>query len=317
MRFSGDKENSPMRRNIAIVGAPSSIGIRPYDDNGKTRQLDQAPGVLRELDLVRRLGAIDLGDVLPPAYRDYIRPPGRMRNEAELIAYSGLLARRVTDAISNRQFALVLGGDCSIVLACLAGARQSAQGSVGLAYIDAHADFALPEESVTGSAASMSLSLAVGRGDTPLARLAGDGPFVREKNVVLIGRRDFADSWYGHAALAASPILDIPGDALGDRGIGDVAADALRFLTSDQDLSGFWIHLDADVINPSVMPAVDSPEAGGPTIDEVVDLLAPLVHHPQALGLELTIYDPGLDTDHTCAGRLVTLLEKLLVKGAS
>jgi hypothetical protein len=37
-----------MNRTIAIVGAPSSIGIRPYD-NGEPRQLDLAPGVLREL----------------------------------------------------------------------------------------------------------------------------------------------------------------------------------------------------------------------------------------------------------------------------
>ena len=61
------------------------------------------------------------------------------------------------------------------------------------------------------------------------------------------------------------------------------------------------------------MPAVDSPEPGGPTIAEVVELLTPLVRHPRALGLELTIYDPGLDPDRSCATRLVTLLENLLL----
>ena len=71
--------------------------------------------------------------------------------------------------------------------------------------------------------------------------------------------------------------------------------------------------MDADVINPAVMAAVDSPEAGGPTINEVVELLTPLVRHPQALGLELTIYDPGLDPDRSCAATLVTMLENLLV----
>jgi len=75
-----------MNRGIAIVGAPSSIGIRPYD-SGETRQLDRAPAVFRELGLVQRLGASDLGDVIPPAYRDFVRPPGRARNEAEVAAY--------------------------------------------------------------------------------------------------------------------------------------------------------------------------------------------------------------------------------------
>jgi len=276
--------------------------------------------VLRELGLVERLGAGDLGDVLPPPYRDYVRPPGRARNEAEVTAYCRALGERVGSATGDGGFAVVLGGDCSIVLGSLLGARQSAQGSVGLVYVDAHADFATPEESRTGSVASMCLGLAVGRGETPLARLAGDEPLVHGKHVVVIGRRDAAEPWYGHAALAASPILDLPDAALTDRGVADVASAALRSVTSPgsgEDLRGFWIHLDADVINPTLMPAVDSPEPGGPTIDDIVDLLTPLVRHPRALGLELTIYDPSLDPDRLCAARLVTLLEHLLVRGTA
>jgi arginase len=75
---------------------------------------------------------------------------------------------------------------------------------------------------------------------------------------------------------------------------------------------GFWIHLDADVLNPRDMPAVDSPEPGGSTANEIVGLLAPLVHHPRALGLEVTIYDPALDPDRSCGARLVTLLDTLM-----
>ena len=41
-------------------------------------------------------------------------------------------------------------------------------------------------------------------------------------------------------------------------------------------------------------------------------LLQPLVHHPRALGLELTIYDPGLDTDLASGERLASLLERLI-----
>jgi hypothetical protein len=49
-------------RAIAVVGAPSSIGIRPYD-SGKVRHVDRTPAVLRELRLLERIGALDLGDV--------------------------------------------------------------------------------------------------------------------------------------------------------------------------------------------------------------------------------------------------------------
>jgi arginase len=70
--------------------------------------------------------------------------------------------------------------------------------------------------------------------------------------------------------------------------------------------------VDADVLNPLVMPAVDSPEPGGPGIDELAALLAPLVEQPGALGMQLTLYDPSLDPDRSCARRLVALLETVL-----
>src|SRR5215207_9254945 len=150
-----------MDRPVSLIGAPSSIGIRPYDRSGEMRQLDRAPGVLRELGLVARLGASDLGDVVPPPYRDFTRPPGRARNAAEVQQYSYALADRVAAGIAEGRFALVLGGDCSIILGSLLGAGRQA-GRIGLAYIDGHADFATPEESLTGSVASMCLALAVG-----------------------------------------------------------------------------------------------------------------------------------------------------------
>ncbi len=302
-----------MKRKIAVVGAPSSLGIRPYD-NGESRQLSQAPSVLRELGLVQRIGAEDLGDVIPPPYQDYVRTPGRARNESAVAGYSRGLGERIEAATAEGCFAVVLGGDCSIVLGSLLGVRKRAQGPVGLVYVDGHADFGTPQESRTGSVASMCLALAVGRGDTPLARLAGNQPLVHDRHVALIGRRDAAEPWYGHAALAESSILDIPGAVLRERCMADVAEEVLQALTSDGTLRGFWIHLDADVIDPTVMFAVDSPLPGGPAIEELLELLIPLVCHPLALGVQLTIYDPGLDPDRLCATRLVSLLEILLLR---
>jgi len=304
-----------MDRHIAIIGAPSSIGIKPYD-NGAARHLDEAPGVLRDLGLVQRLGATDLGDVSPPAYRDFVRQPGRVRNEAEIAIYSEAIGERVAAAMSDDHFPVVLGGDCSIVLGCLLGARHSTRRAVGLLYLDAHADFSSPEESRTGSAASMCLALAIGHGNTSLATLDGNEPLALGEMVVAIGRRDAAEPWYGHADLAASAILDVPDLVLRSRGASAVVAAALPRLTSrapGEEEGGFWIHLDADFINPIQMPAVDSPEPGGPMIEDVAKLLMPFVHDRRALGLELTIYDPGLDPDRSSAGRLVSLLEMLLI----
>ena len=74
-----------MNKTIALLGAPSNIGIRPYDD-GRLRGLDRAPAALRARGLAARLHADDVGDVVPPEYVDFTRPAGRVRNEAALVA---------------------------------------------------------------------------------------------------------------------------------------------------------------------------------------------------------------------------------------
>jgi arginase len=296
-------------RPITIIGAPSSIGIKPYAD-GTVRRLDLAPAILRQQGLAARLGARDGGDVVPPPYRDFERTPGKVRNEDLVERYSRDLAQHVA-ASDDGSFLLVLGGDCSVVLGCLSGMRRK-RARIGLVYVDAHGDFATPALSHTGSAASMCLALAVGHGDSVLARLDGDTPLTRPEDLVLIGRRDDADaSGYDEEALRAGGVLDLPQATIRDRGIADVALLALERVTQT-DIDGFWIHVDADVIDPGEVPAVDSPEPNGLALEELSELLTPLVRHPGAIGLELTIYDPALDPDRTSAARLANLLERAI-----
>jgi arginase len=294
-----------MPRPVTLIGAASSIGIKPEDD-GTERKLFEAPATLRAAGLAAALRADDMGDVTPEPYRDFVRPAGRPRNEPEIERYSTAIADRVAQALAGGAFPVLVGGDCSIVLGALLGARRSGRGSLGLVYLDAHADFATPQESRTGSAASMCLALAVGRGDTPLARLGG-GALVEPERVALVGRRDHGAGWYGHAALEASAILDLDDGLLRGRPIEASVGDVLdRMVGSAAD--GFWVHVDADVLSPEIMPAVDSPEPGGPNLVEAIALLRPLVRHPLAVGLEVTIYDPSRDPTRSCARTLVELL---------
>jgi len=39
-------------------------------------------------------------------------------------------------------------------------------------------------------------------------------------------------------------------------------------MVSENNLDGFWLHLDVDVLNDDIMPAVDSREKGGLFYDE-------------------------------------------------
>jgi arginase len=66
------------------------------------------------------------------------------------------------------------------------------------------------------------------------------------------------------------------------------------------------------VLDPSVMPAVDSPDPGGLTTDELRALLRPLARSPRCVGLQLTIYDPDLDPGLRCAALLADLIVEAL-----
>jgi arginase len=190
--------------------------------------------------------------VTSAAYRDFERRPDGIRNESQVADHSRALAERVAAGIADERFLVVLGGDCSIILGSLLGATHGGARRVGLAYFDAHADFATPQESLTGSAASMCLALAVGRGDSPLARLAGTGPLVRAEDATVIGRRDIGQDRYGDTALRASGVLDLS-DAFAAGNAAEAAVAAALGRIARAELAGFWIHIDADVLEPSVM----------------------------------------------------------------
>jgi arginase len=66
-----------------------------------------------------------------------------------------------------------------------------------------------------------------------------------------------------------------------------------------------WLHLDADCLDDAVMPAVDWHVQGGLTPEEASDLARPLVSRGLIAGLDVTIYNPGLDTADYAAGRVL------------
>ncbi len=77
------------------------------------------------------------------------------------------------------------------------------------------------------------------------------------------------------------------------------------------DLAGSWVHLDADILDAALLPAVDSPEPGGLTFGELSNLLRALLGSAAAVGLEITVFDPDLDPD----GRVARLFADAIVGG--
>jgi len=72
----------------------------------------------------------------------------------------------------------------------------------------------------------------------------------------------------------------------------------------------FWVHLDADVLDDAVMPAVDSRQPGGLGQAEFIEALRVLLRSGLAVGMDVTIFDPDLDPTGEIAEGLVSTLER-------
>lgn len=290
-------------RNIVVVDAPSNLGLRPPAP-GTVPGCHKLAGALRENGIVRRLGAAEGGVVVPPRYDrgDWQEGDG-VFNAAAIAGYTVRLADRVERHVTAGDFTLVLGGDCSIQLGASLALRRL--GRYGLVSIDASPDFRGPDNSDrVGAAGGEELALATGRGQSDLTDLEGRRPYLRDEDIRAFGIRDaYADDLEIRQLRDLEvPVLTVSELRRSDP--GGVGAATVHDLEK-AELDGFWVHLDADVLDPAVMPAVDSPAPDGLLPDEVTALLGPLVRSPHCVGLNVTVYDPDLDPDGT-AGALLT-----------
>jgi len=182
------------------------------------------------------------------------------------------------------------------------------RGRYGLVFVDGHTDVQSPEDSATGGAAGMDLALVTGRGPAALVDFDGLAPLVRAADVVAIGFRDGSESRSRAIAdLADAGAAFLPLAEARQRGLTQAASEAVtRF--AEAGAEGFWVHVDVDVLDSEVMPAVDSPQPGGMTYRELIEVLRPLLASPRAMGIELTIFDPERDQGGLLARRLAETL---------
>jgi arginase len=287
----------------AVIEAPSVLGLFPGG-------VERLPEALLEAGLADALGARRAGVVTPPPYEPMRDSTTGLLNPTGLREYAHHLADATGDVLDGGEVPVVLGGDCSILLGNLLALRR--RGRYGLLFVDGHADFYQPEAEPNGEAASMDLALATGRGPGVVADLEERGALVLDEDVVVFGRRDAEEAERAGSRRiedTAIAVLDLP--AVRDRGARVAAHDALTRL-GRSDLAGFWIHLDCDVLDDAVMPAVDYRLPDGLSWNELETVIRAAIQSGATVGLEVTIFNPSLDTDGAIARALVACLVSAL-----
>ena len=286
----------------AILEAPSNLGLRPTG-------VENSPATLLELGLGQRLNARCAGRVEVPAYNVVRDPQTHMLNPEHIADYAVALADALEPIFIQGEFPVVLGGDCSILLGSLLALRR--RGRYGLIFLDGHSDFWTPEEDAHGEAASMDLALVTGRGPSVVTNLEGRRPLVQVEDVIAVGMRD---NEFDLDYLKQNGGLSIPSElemiTLADirqAGFESAMAKVAKFLARDE-LDGFWIHLDVDVLEDTIMPAVDYRMPNGLSWGELVASLKWAISSGRAIGMQVTIYNPNLDPELSAGRSLVDAL---------
>lgn len=292
------------RNKVAVFGVPTAAGAAAAGT-------ERAPFVLREAGLLQDLRAagatvVNLSDLSLFPWRDDPEHP-RQRN-AEVVACAVRAAADEMTRALEEGLTVALGGDCTLSLGVVAGARRSLGEPVGMVYIDANADLNTPETTPSGRLDGMALAMALGRGPREVLDAAGEAPVVQGDHVALVGFREL-DA--GERPAMGELGLALPAQAARRLGMRVTSALALDGVANGD--GPVVVHLDVDVIDPAEMPATSS-HTGGPglTFAEAGDLLTALMASPRVVALDVCELQPAKDPDGAFARRLAELLVRSL-----
>ena len=278
----------------------------PLDCSGTGRGEEHAPAALRAAGLVERLGARDAGEAdarIRDARRD--RDTGVIGAD-EVRRASMAIAARVGELLEARERPLVLGGDCTLLL----GVFQALPRGSGLWFIDGHADFLDGQSSPTGEAADMDLAILTGHG--PPGLLERDRPLLEPAAAVLLGHRpDELNADIARENARLDPAIHaMTAPEVRERGASSVGADAAVRLAEHPA----WLHLDLDVLDEGVLPAVSYPQPLGLDWNELVALVRPLVAQPNLLGVSVADFNPDRDVEGSHAAAVAEALQSLFTQ---
>jgi len=289
---------------IALIGAPSSAAAFGLGS-------EKAPAALRAAGLVEKLKTIgyevsDLGDCAPRLFADDDEHK-RARNLTEIVASLNDLKPRAELAIKSGALLLILGGDCTQIIAMLTGARRYYK-HVSLLWMDRHADLNTPASTPSGRLDGMALAAIIGRGSPELVRFWGEPPLVREPDTLIYGLEQVDPP--EQEFLTSSPMRHVYAVDIQNRGAASAAQNAIGQLHADA--REFMLHLDLDVIAQEDLPATNVPSSGGLNLEDVRQSLDEFLKHRNLLAFDVAQYNPEKDPDRSAAQRIIDLLAKAL-----
>jgi arginase family enzyme len=259
------------------------------------RTSDRTPGGARGVEALAPLLAEQAGG--EPRFIGSAGEPRRQPWEEDLETSRGCLLEaggQVDDALVAGSFPVLVAGDCSIAMTTLPTVARHAPEAYVL-WLDAHGDFNTPGTTTSGFLGGMCLAAACGRWDSGLTEDRLD-----PAQVILCGARDLDEE--------ESALLE-------DAGVRNVRPSQLADMLDGEDV---YVHLDLDVLDPSVLPA-QFPADGGLSDAGLRTLLGEVADVATLLGVEITAFEAPSDRAErdALAETIAAIVDPLLAAAVS
>ncbi len=273
---------------IDIIGVPIDLGA-------DRRGVDMGPSAIRYAQLRQKLETLgytveDMGNIDVPIAETCSVTDPRLKYIDCIVPMARRAAGAVATSMRAGHFPLVLGGDHSLSLGSIRGAAKGR--TVGVIWVDAHADFNTHSTTPSGNIHGMPLAALCGLGDNRLTQLWDETPPVIDpRRVAIIGARDLDPGEKSNLREAGVMVM---GMEQIDR-IGMVAAIEKAIERVSRHVDGLYLSFDMDVMDPRHAPGVGTPVAAGLTQREGHVACELVGETGKLIGMDVVEVNPILD----------------------
>ena len=296
-------EREAESRRISILGVPLELGS---DERG----FSKAPRYLLDHGLENMLTSLGMEvteiQMVPCRQPERIVSAGSAKYIDEVVAAARVSHALVQKAGERGEIVLALGGDHSMAVGSIAGAA-SVHRSLGVIWIDAHADANTYETTLSGNIHGMPAAALMGFGHPFLTSLGGNAPKIRPENFLYIGLKDIDTAeieFLRRESIKTVTMFDIE-----ERGLSRavLAIDALR-----RKVDTVWVSMDMDSIGKEYAPGVGMPNEGGLTRREVLNIAQYIGKTCTLAGLDIVEIVPAKDREKKTATLALELAARFL-----
>ncbi len=299
---------------VSLIGLPYLMGTRMFNfgyqmAKGPVLLLDDrnAPAAMRKVFSDVEVHMIENADEPTSGETggDYrLLPVGDQMSR--ILVQNIHLAAKVRQARQEGRIVVASVGACSASLGVVGGLAD-VDGPIGMVWFDAHGDAQTPDTSANGFFEGMPVTTIAGKCWHAYRRRIPGFREIPEDRIITVGLQEsFSRNGRPHSGQALGALVHKPViDQYGFTGAMTRALDDLRTRCSK-----VFVHIDTDVLDPSVLKANTHAAEGGLTDTQLSESLDLIAERFEIVAVDFASFDPAVDV------RGPSVLVPLMVKAA-